>query len=438
MSFEEKMIELALLDRTDLPEDAMHVARLSLLDWITCGLAGADEPLARKLRDLSAREGGTGVASVFGGGKAPARMAALVNGGTSHALDYDDTHFGHIGHLSVGIYPAALAAAEECGASADTAVSAFLVGAEAAIRVGMALGAGHYNAGFHQTATAGAFGATVAAARIHGLSGEQMRHAIGLCSTRASGLKSQFGTMGKPLNAGIAAANGVEAALLAAMDFTSAAEGVSGLQGFFETHHRDGDPDVFDTLPAPQHFLFRNNSYKLHACCHGLHAMIEALRGAATPADLALADIRAVRIETNPRWLRVCDKKSPQTGLEVKFSYAWLAGMTLRGDNTGNDRTYTDELAADPQLTEFARKVTVTGAPDLTDMQVRGDVVLADGRTVAFAHDLAAPVPAEVLAAKLRDKACAILGQQRGAAVWDRFEALPTLSAAEIGGILTA
>ena len=57
-------------------------------------------------------EGGRALASVVGGRRVPPRMAALVNGATSHALDYDDTHFAHVGHLSVGIYPAALAIGE--------------------------------------------------------------------------------------------------------------------------------------------------------------------------------------------------------------------------------------------------------------------------------------------------------------------------------------
>lgn len=79
------------------------------------------------------------------------------------------------------------------------------------IRVGLVLGNGHHNRGFHQTATAGAFGAAIAAGRLMSLTRDQMRMAIGLCSSRASGLKSQFGTMGKTLNAGIAAAIGIEA-----------------------------------------------------------------------------------------------------------------------------------------------------------------------------------------------------------------------------------
>ena len=138
----------------------------------------------------------------------------MVNGAISHALDYDDTHFAHVGHLSVGIYPAVLAIAEQTDATASQVVAAFLVGAEAAIRTGCLLGTAHYNKGFHQTATAGAFGATLAAGRLLNLDEAALRHALGLCASRAAGLKSQFGTMGKPVNAGLSASNGVELSLI--------------------------------------------------------------------------------------------------------------------------------------------------------------------------------------------------------------------------------
>ena len=127
------------------------------------------------MRDYVAVEGGRRVASIFGGGQAPTRAVALVNGATSHALDYDDTHFGHVGHPAVGIYPAALAVGEEVGASAAAVSDAFLIGAEASVRLGMVLGSVHYSRGFHQTATADAFGATIAAGRLYGLTRDQMR-----------------------------------------------------------------------------------------------------------------------------------------------------------------------------------------------------------------------------------------------------------------------
>ena len=78
-------------------------------------------------------------------------------------------------------------------------------------------------------------------------------------------------------------------------------------------------------------YLFPDNKYKLHACCHGLHPMIEALLAAYQMSGVTFDDISAFTLETNPRWLAVCDIKAPRTGLEVKFSYNWLAGMTLRG-----------------------------------------------------------------------------------------------------------
>ena len=431
----EHIIDLSALPAERLSRPALGLAHFSLLDWMACGIAGIDEPVAVKLRALAASEGGRGQSSITGADAAPARMAALVNGTTSHALDYDDTHFGHIGHLSVGVYPAALAVAEEKDASAVAMVEAFLVGAEAAIRIGMVLGRAHYIQGFHQTATAGAFGATVAAGRLYGLDAQQMRHAIGLCATRASGLKSQFGTMGKPYNAGAAASNGVECARLAALGMISADDGLSGSQGFIPTHTAQPELDGGRDLPALDAFLFEDNKYKLHACCHGTHAMIEALLGAGELKGRGLDEVVALTLHTNPRWLRVCDIKQPRTGLEAKFSYGWLAGMTIRGDRTGDDRIYRDALAGDAALSAFAAKVEVVGDDNLTDMEAQGSVTLKDGTTLPIYHDLAARLPSEVLGGKLRAKAEAMIGA-RGASLWPEFRDLSVRSAREVGKAL--
>jgi 2-methylcitrate dehydratase PrpD len=228
------LLDLAELPAAAIPPTARAMARRSLFDWFAVALAGADQPLAGIVRSLVAGEGGKPAATVVGlAQKVPARAAALANGAISHALDYDDTHFAHVGHPSVATVPAALAIAEEIDASASAALDAFLLGAEASIRVGMVLGRPHYERGFHQTATAGAFGAALAAARMMQLSRAATRQALSLVATRASGLKSQFGSMGKPYNAGIAAANGVEAAALARLGFVSCEDGVGGAQRFY-------------------------------------------------------------------------------------------------------------------------------------------------------------------------------------------------------------
>ena len=435
-SLTDGIIDIAMRPADQVPDLPLDFAKLSLLDWMTCGIAGTSEPLAVNLRQLAAGEGGQPVASVLGGMRAPPRMAALVNGATSHALDYDDTHFAHVGHLSVGIYPAALAIAEMQDASAEEMITAFLLGAEGAIRVGMTLGRAHYNHGFHQTATAGAFGATLAAGRLLGLDSLQMRHALGLCATRASGLTSQFGSMGKPYNAGISAANGVECATLAGLGFTSADDGLMGHQGFVGAHLPGGGAVTGPDL-ALDSYKFPDNKYKLHACCHGLHPMIEALQTSEAAARVPLDDIRSFSLSTNPRWLAVCDIKRPRTGLEVKFSYNWLAGMTLRGDDTGDDRLFTDSIAGDSELGRFAERINVKGDNELTDLQARGEISLTDGRAIPVWFDLADPFAPEVLAEKLQRKSSTIIGDA-GAAIWDLHPRLGQLGARDIASTMLA
>jgi 2-methylcitrate dehydratase PrpD len=88
------------------------MAALLILDWQLCGRAGIQAPSAVKPRCIARAEAAEGTASVFCGRPTSPRMAAMVNGTTSHALDYDNAQFDHLGLLSTGIYPAALAGRE--------------------------------------------------------------------------------------------------------------------------------------------------------------------------------------------------------------------------------------------------------------------------------------------------------------------------------------
>ncbi|MCR8723440.1 MmgE/PrpD family protein [Frigidibacter sp. ROC022] len=392
---------------SDTAAPALAMLRLSLHDWAACGIAGRDEPVARLTRQMVLDEAGRGEAALIGGGRAPARGAALVNGATSHALDYDDTHFGHIGHPSVAILPAALAVAERQGASGKALIEAALIGEELSIRVGQWLGRGHYQIGFHQTATAGAFGATAAAGRLLGLDAPALEMALGLVATRAAGLKAEFGTMGKPYNAGIAAQAGVEAALLAAAGFVARPDALEA--GFGPTHHGAADLSALDGLGRDWRFL--GISHKFHACCHGLHAMLEALAGQDG------AGVEAVEIATNPRWLTVCNIAEPATGLEAKFSYRLTAAMALAGRSTGALDSFTDAACHDPELVALRDRVQVTGDANLAETEAR--VRLTGVRPRELHHDLTAPLSFEDRAAKLRAKARALLGDAAEARLWE-------------------
>lgn len=386
-------------------QKARGMMALSLLDWAAVAIAGRDEPVSDITRTMALEEGGVAQASVIGSAqKLPARAAALVNGAVSHALDYDDTHFAHIGHPSVAVLPAALAMAEALGADGDDMLDAALVGVEGSIRVGRWLGRDHYQIGFHQTATAGAFGATLAAGRLIGLNGVQMTHALALCATRAAGLKSQFGTMGKPYHAGLAAQTGVEAARAAQAGFISNPDAMDGAQGFGPTHAGRGDQSALDGLG--QHWDILTISHKFHACCHGTHAMLEAISTLPPPAD----KIAEIQITTHPRWLPVCNIAAPQTGLEVKFSYAHTAAMALSGHDTAALDSFTDARAQDPALKALAARVTVCADETMPETASRVRVVFETGAVETAEHDLNQPMPITERTEKLATKARALLG----------------------------
>jgi 2-methylcitrate dehydratase PrpD len=237
-----------------------------------------------------------------------------------------------------------------------------------------------------------------------GLDEDQTRHALALVSTRASGLNSQFGTMGKPYNAGIAASNGVEAALLAAKGFVSNPDALEGPNGFLPTHHAE-------SVILPQDWMMAQVSHKFHACCHGLHATLEALE-ALKPLDVS--GITAIKITTHPRWMTVCNQPAPATGLEAKFSYRTVTALTLLGHATAALDTYQDALCADPEVVQLRDKVTVVADDLLSETEA---MVQIEGTTPLMAHhDLSTPLSLAERTTKLRHKAQVLLGDDRA---WD-------------------
>ena len=392
---------------------ARQMARLSALDWLACGIAGVEEPVAQILRRQALSEAGAAQASLFGGTRVPARMAALANGTISHALDYDDTHFAHIGHPSVAVFSAAFALGEAGNLGLAKVIEAALFGMELSIRVGLWLGRSHYQTGFHQTATAGAFGATAAAGRLLGLTSLQMEKALGLCATRAAGLKAQFGTMGKPYNAGLAATAGVEVAQLVAAGFEANPEALEGALGFGGTHHGEGNRDAA-LQDLGRLWLFEEISHKFHACCHGLHAALEAARA----LDLAAPEIASLTVRTHPRWMTVCNQMTPETGLGAKFSYRTVLALQALGKDTARLDSYSDALCLDPRLIALRELIHVQADEALTETQAHVALVRRDGKRLEASHDLQAPVAYEIREARLMAKAQALLGADRCAELW--------------------
>ena len=174
----------------DFDEEMLFFSKMSMLDWSGVAYAGKNEPVSQIVTKFVQDENVKGNSKIISNGlSVSAKSAALVNGTTGHALDYDDTHFLFTGHPTASAFPTALAIGEELNSSIEEIFLAYMCGVEISTRLGHILGYSHYNKGFHQTATSGAFGATVVAAKLLELNVQEIEHALGIVSTRASGLK---------------------------------------------------------------------------------------------------------------------------------------------------------------------------------------------------------------------------------------------------------
>ena len=212
----------------------------------------------------------------------------------------------------------------------------------------------------------------------------------------------------------LAARTGVEAVLWARAGLTAANDGLAGPNGFGATHHAEG-AEV--ELPGNT-WRIMEISHKFHACCHGLHATLEALRG----VDVDPAQVERISVRTHPRWMSVCNIAAPSTGLEAKFSYTQTCAMALLGHDTGNVASFSAEIPFEPEIVALRARVEVNEDETLTEMQADVTLDLSDGTTRHVAHDLAAPMSLETRAARLRQKALALLGEPLSEALWSASE----------------
>ena len=392
-------------------DEMKFFAKMSILDWCGVAYAAKKEPVSKIVSEMVKEENGVNQARLITTGhRVSARGAALANGATGHALDYDDTHFLFVGHPTASALPTALALGEELGSSLEELLLAYMTGVEVSTRIGHILGYSHYNSGFHQTATTGSFGSTIVASKLLNLSEDETINALGLVSTRASGIKSQFGTMGKPYHAGMAASNGIEAAKLSKLGFVSREDGMECDQGFFLTHGWDKKLPNRAVENLGSDFLFPEIKYKFHACCHGLHSFLEALEELKQENNFNPETIEEIAIETNPSWLKVCNIEKPKTGLEAKFSYKLTAAMSIYGKDTADLDTYCDEICFDDNMNGIRDKVKVIPNDQLTNTQSL--ISIKDGtKDIANKHDLSDKIDQKILETKILNKSVSLLSE---------------------------
>jgi 2-methylcitrate dehydratase PrpD len=424
-------------DPGDIPASVRREGQRTFVNWLGCAVGGSHQDTTERALRAVRQFSGPEQASVLGRiERLDVLHAALLNGISSHVLDYDDTHLKTIIHPASPVIPAALAVAEMRGSSGTDLLAAVIVGIEACCRVGNAVYPDHYDRGWHITGTAGVFGAAVAVGRLLQLDEQHMTWALGLASSQAAGLREMFGTMTKSFHPGRAAQNGAVSAFLAEAGFDSSERGIEAPRGFANVLSTKQDfAEITDGLG--ERWESALNTYKPFACGIVIHPTIDGCIQVRDELAGDVSSIARVELRAHPLVLELTGKTDPTTGLESKFSvYHAAAVALLRAD--GSPSAFTDEMVHDPEVAALRRLVHVETDPAVNEESVEIAVTLQDGRrlTRSIRHaigSLERPLSDAELEVKFRGQTEPVMGAAGTDRLLDIAWRLPELAeAAEV------
>jgi 2-methylcitrate dehydratase PrpD len=400
------------LQYSTLPAEAVHWAKVGILDTVGVTIAGAQEPATRIVLGVSGSASGPSL--VFGHARRISALdAALVNGTASHALDFDDCNNTLGGHPSAPILPALFALADETGATGKDFIAAYVAGFETECKLSMVVNFHQYTKGWHPTTTIGVFGGAAACAHLLKLSVEQTATALSIAASLAAGVKSNFGTMTKPLHVGHCARSGLFAALLARDGFTAGSLAFEHKQGYFEVFNGPGNYDASKALPAwanPLDITRPAIAIKSYPCCGSTHPAIDCMLELVQKHNLKPDNVARIDSWTHARRLEHTNRPDPQSDLDAKFSVQYTLARALK-DRTVKLEHFEGSNWQDPATRAILPKIHA--APYSTE-QFPADnhfgaevkVTLTDGRVVSTKTDQALgrsvdkPLPAD----RLKDK----------------------------------
>ena len=364
----------------EMPEAVRHEAKRTLLNWVGCALGGSQhETIANAISALSPFFG-AGQATLFGRSeRADVLHAALLNGISSHVLDFDDTHALTTIHPAAPVAPAILALAEYRPVSGRDFIEALVVGVETECRIGKAVVPAHYDAGWHITGTAGVFGSAAAAGKLLGLNEQQMCWALGLAATQPVGLIEMFGSMSKSFHPGRAAQNGLAAAHLAGKGFTASEHGLEAHFGWFKVLSTECNPAALDG----ENWEILKNSYKPFACGLVVHPVIDGCIQLRSANHLAADMIERVEVAVHPRVMQITAIKDPKTGLEGKFSVYHAAAVAIV-EGAAGERQFSDESVHAPTTVALRKRVFPTPDASIGKDQARVTIALKNGERLTL------------------------------------------------------
>jgi 2-methylcitrate dehydratase PrpD len=424
----------------DIPAAVRAEGVRTFVNWLGCAVGGCEHETVDRALAVAVPFSGPARASAIGRRERLDELhAALVNGISSHVLDYDDTHLKTIVHPAGPVASALLAVAEERGVPGEDFLTALIVGVEVECRIANCVYPDHYDRGWHITGTAGVFGAAAAVGRLLGLDKRQMSWAYGLAATQSSGLREMFGTMTKSFHPGRAAQNGALAAFLAKANYDCSERGIEAPRGFANVLSTKQDyNEIIGKLGEVWEAGL--NSYKPYACGIVIHPTIDGCQQLRAKLGRRVGQIRSVELLTHPLVLELTGKKTPRTGLEGKFSVYHAAAVALiHGD--GSPTAFTDEMVRDAQIIALRDKVSAKADPSVHEDAVHITVTFEDGsqERLHVAHALGSlekPLSNEAITEKFMRQSAPILGEKPCGELIELAWNLP--GAGDVGAIVRA
>lgn len=350
----------------DLPDTVVREVKRLILDTVGCGIGGLQLEKGRMAAELVRRTAGATEASVVGvRGKVPCAMAAFANGELMNAIDWNALL--PPSHVPPYVVPPALALAEAHHASGPDLICAVATALEISGRVGTSLGGLRATPGGFPLRVWGIssnqLGATAGAAKILGLSGERMLHAIGLAGYYAplpSHAKYNHTThvgYAKYAPAGWIAQAGVTTALLAEMGYRGDTSVLDGEHGFWAMNSAPScDADkVTDRLG--EEWVFMNAAYKYWPTCGMFQSPLDAFTRIIKEHDLQPDEISevVVRIEAFAgleKYVNTDIRDHVEAASSLQYVIAVAAHRIKRGPGW-----QVPEVMNDPRIRAFMLKV---------------------------------------------------------------------------------
>ena len=381
----------------DIPEPVRECAKDLMLDSIGIALASSSQDFAAaSLGAFHSLNEQPGSSTVIGSsGRLPLRDAVHVNGILIHGLDFDDTHPEALVHTSCAVLPVVFALGESGSFSGAEALVSHILGVEVATRVGLAAERGFHRHGHHSTAICGAFGASVSASRLLGLTHAQMTMAQGIVGSMAAGSLEflEDGAWVKRSHAGWAGVSAITAAALAKNGFTGPRSVYEGRYGILSSHARS-DPDArrssLSRVPMfGEPWEIMNVGIKPYPACLFTHAFADAALALRREEEFRLEDIQSIVCPSSELGVQMvfeplAEKKKPVNSYAAQFSVPYIVATAIvRG--TFGLRELEPDLLGDEAILMLAEKVSYTADPATGfPRTLSGEVIieLANGKVI--------------------------------------------------------